>query len=263
MSIDFPLILTAITLITGLVTLLDKLWWSKVRAKQGLSSIPFIIEQSRAFFPVFLLVLVIRSFIGQIYHVPTGSLEPTVLPGDYIVVSQYSYGLRLPVLNTKIFNIEQPKRGDIAVFRAPDASGLTLIKRVIGLPGDHVVYRDKVLFINGQEMSQQFISKAEDIEPAGNIAVNKMQESFGNSTHQIYLNPYGNEINNFDITVPANSYFMMGDNRDDSEDSRYFGPVPDKNLMGKAQFILFSWNSDTTNFRRDRFLKMHAFSSAN
>jgi signal peptidase I len=256
MNFNFALILTLLVFITGLISLVDICWFAKQRTKKNIDKRPFLIEQARSFFPVFLAVLIIRSFIIQFYHVPSGSLEPTILPGDYVAVNQFAYGLRLPVINTKIIPINNPKIGDIALFNSPAEKGLILIKRVVGVPGDHIQYKNKVLYINGKEATQTFISNAEDIEPINNIPVKKIQEDLNGVKHDIYINPVSTDpIDNadFDVTVPAGSYFMMGDNRDMSADSRYFGMVSDKYIIGKGFLVVLSWNSEKNNFRFDRF----------
>lgn len=256
MNFNFALILTLAVIITGLISLIDIIWLQKRRTNNGITKRPFIIEQARAFFPVFFIVLVIRSFIIQFYHVPSGSLEPTILPGDYVAVNQFAYGLRLPVINTKIIPVSNPKLGDIVVFNSPAEKGMILIKRVVGVPGDHIQYKDKVLYINGKEAKQTFISNAQDIEPLNNIPVKKYEEDLNGIKHAIYINPLSaDQIDNadFDITVPAGSYFMMGDNRDMSADSRYFGLVSDKYIIGKGFLVVLSWNDQIDKFRFNRF----------
>ena len=142
-NFDFPFYLTLAVAVTGVVTLVDQIMWAKSRKAMG-GKQPKIIEFSRSFFPALLIVWIIRSFIVQPYRVPTGSLEPTVMPGDFIAVSQYSYGLRLPVTNTKILGTGEPKRGDIALFYWPDDTRVRFVKRVVGLPGDHIEYKNKI-----------------------------------------------------------------------------------------------------------------------
>ena len=243
MIIDFAFYLTIIVLITGMVTLLDKLFFAKKRRLAGKTKPPLWIEYMRAFFPVLLAVWILRSFIFQPYRVPTGSLEPTIMPGDFIAVEQFAYGLRLPMLNQEFLNIGKPKRGDIALFRWPRDPNMVFVKRVIGLPGDHVTYKNKVLYINGKKMGQTFLYRTNDVGPYGyRRLVEVKQENLEGIKHDIYVQPYGGEIQNYHLVVPPRHYFVMGDNRDDSDDSRQWGFVPAKNLIGKAFGIWMSWN---------------------
>ncbi len=242
--IDFPFILTAFVLLTGLIALADILFFAKKRVGAGQAKMPYIIEFSRSFFPALLLVWIVRSFIIQPYRVPTGSLEPTVLPGDFIAVKQFSYGLRFPVLNTTIAKIGEPQRGDIALFHWPVDTSKLFVKRVIGIPGDHIVYKNKILTINGKEMMQTYVGKAEDIEQDGIISqVEQKTENLDGVKHAIFVKPDIFDQLDIDVIVPQHHYFMMGDNRDDSDDSRSWGFVPDSYLVGKAFGIWMSWNS--------------------
>jgi len=176
--------------------------------------------------------------------VPTGSLEPTILPGDFIAVSQFSYGLRLPVLNYKIFKTWEPKRGDITLFRWPKQPSIVFVKRVVGVPGDHVVYRNKILTINGTIARQILLGHALDIEPEQvPIAVQIKLENLLGVKHKIFVRSQGGNVTSFDLVVPQGFYFMMGDNRDNSDDSRDWGFVPEQNLIGKALVIWMSWDS--------------------
>jgi len=243
LSVDFPLILIFLVFLSGIIALLDLLFFAKRRQQAGKKQ-PKTVEYARSFFPVLLLVLLIRSFIGQPYRVPTGSLEPTVIPGDFIAVSQFSYGLRLPVTHTKILNIGEPKLGDIALFRWPVNPARIFVKRVIGVPGDHVVYKNKVLTINGKTMPQKLLGTALDIEPGyKTVSVLRKQEDLMGHKHQIFVHKHGGLPRNFDVVVPKGMYFMMGDNRDNSDDSRAWGFVPESALIGKAYLVFFSWNS--------------------
>lgn len=255
MSMNFPLILVSLTALTGVIWLLDSLFFLGARKRrQGTAIVkhPLIVEYSRSFFPVLLAVLVIRSFIVQPYRVPTGSLEPTILPGDFIAVNQFAYGLRLPVIGTKILNIGEPKRGDIVVFRWPVDPSIDFVKRVIGLPGDHVVYQNKILTINNQPVSQKIIGDSIDLEPSGNIPSMLIEENLLGVKHQILVHYQGGETGDFDFTVPKGLYFMMGDNRDESSDSRFWGLVPESALEGKAFVIWMSWDSQNHDIRWNR-----------
>lgn len=256
---NFELILFVLTAISGLIYLIDVLWLAKKRKTQdsGVSETqqPWVIHQARSFFPVLLLVLLLRSFIVEPYRIPSGSLKPTLETGDFIVVNKFIYGLRLPVWHTQFLPIKKPQRGDIFVFRFPPNPSVDYIKRVIGIPGDHIVYQDKVLTINGKTMPQKFLSYGIDHDEThpelGSWKVEKREENLNGVKHQIYVRP-DIEAQNFDITVPEGKYFAMGDNRDSSSDSRYWGPVPEANIIGEAFCVLVSWNVDTDTVRWSR-----------
>ncbi len=249
LGVDFPLILTTLVLVTGAILLISRFVLVKketFRDKQDNWAVRF----SKEYFPVLLLVLVIRSFIGQIYRVPTGSLEPTVMPGDMILVSQFAYGLHLPVIHNKIFNIGEPKIGDVAVFRWPANPNITYVKRIIGVPGTKISYQHKTLYINGKEAKQTFYKKGYDDERYGHegmLPVTQFIENLNGVKHLININTSNRGINNepqaFNLIVPKGYYFAMGDNRDNSSDSRMWGFVPEANLVGKAYWVVFSWNS--------------------
>lgn len=257
---NFALTLTLLVLCTGVIALIDILFFHRRRERKGKAQ-PIIVEYSRSFFLVLFFVWIIRSFVVQPYRVPTGSLEPTVLPGDFLAVNQFSYGLRFPVINYPFVKIGQPKRGEIALFYYPVDPSLIYVKRVIGVPGDHVVYKDKVLYINGKEMTQQFIGTGEDVEPAiggmpeqHNPVIEKSEDLDG-LVHDIYLAPEGGMLGNIDVVVPPGMYFMMGDNRDNSGDSRVWGYVPDRYLIGKAFVIWMSWDPINHRIRWNRIGK--------
>lgn len=250
--IDFPLILLSATGISGLIYLVDVIFFSKKRQRQH-KEMPLLIDYARSFFPILLIVLGIRSFVIQPFRVPTGSLEPTVLPNDFVLVNQFAYGLRFPVWNKKILSIGEPKRGDIAVFRYPVNPHLDYIKRVIGLPGDHIEYKNKTLTVNGQLMPQTFLDEGVDFEPPNSyVPVKLYQENLDGITHHIFRNPKVNNYETFDINVPQGHYFVMGDNRDNSLDSRAWGFVPEENLVGKAFLIWFSFGDDNYRIRWNR-----------
>jgi signal peptidase I len=202
--------------------------------------------------PVILAVFLLRSFAFEPFKIPSGSMMPTLLVGDLILVNKFVYGLRLPVINKKITEGQAPQRGDVMVFRYPPQPNLDYIKRVIGLPGDQVSYINKKLKINGTVVPTD---KLEDyFYDDKSVYLNHFSETINNKDHQILSDPrrsdsvqgvfnfYGKEncqysIDGFVCTVPSGHYFMMGDNRDDSMDSRYWGFVPEANIVGKAFFI--------------------------
>lgn len=195
-----------------------------------------------------------RSFLFEPYRIPSGSLKPTLLDGDFIIVNKFDYGLRLPISNTEFFSIGQPERGDIMVFHWPADPKYDFIKRVIGLPGDHIRYIHKTLYINGKKIPQTFSRFAED----SNIQhqswpVDCLEEDLLGVKHKIYINTDQPAYDLSDLVVPPHMYFVMGDNRDNSQDSRYWGFVPEKNIVGKAIRIVLSWDGNDHRFRWSRF----------
>lgn len=250
---DFAFYLTLAVVVTGIIFLLDVIFWARKR-KVANKKEPIVIEYARAFFPVLLLVLLIRSFVAQPYRVPSSSLAPTILPGDLLLVKQFAYGLRLPVTNTKIIPIGEPKHGQIFLFRYPVNPNMTFIKRVVGVPGDHIQYINKVLYVNGVEAKQKLIKATHYIDENGiYFTENLMEENLDGIKHEIYVQPEGGETQDVDVTVPPGHYFAMGDNRDNSGDSRIWGFVPEDNLIGQASFIFMSWNSNDTGFDKIRW----------
>ncbi|CEG57421.1 signal peptidase I [Legionella fallonii] len=241
---NFALILVLLSFISGFIYLLDIIFWAKKRApgqKPG-----HIIEYSRSFFPVFFIVLLLRSFLVEPFRIPSGSLEPTLLVGDFVAVNKFAYGLKLPVLETEVVPISNPKTGEIAVFRWPPDPTYDYIKRVIGIPGDKVSYHNKTLTINGKEATRTFVEYT--IDESSGKAVAKYKENLNGVVHDIFIRADVPSVD-FDIVVPEGNYFMMGDNRDDSADSRYWGYVPNAYLRGKAFLVWMSWNSKTDNLR--------------
>lgn len=241
---NFALILVILSALTGLIYLLDILFWQKKRiVGQNPSK---LIEYSRSFFPVFFVVLLLRSFLFEPFRIPSGSLEPTLLVGDFLAVNKFAYGFRLPVIEKQIIPVAHPKTGEIAVFRWPPNPSFDYIKRVIGVPGDHVQYHNKVLTLNGHKAAQTFVEYTTD-ESSGN-AVAQYKENLNGREHDIFIRPDVEAVD-VDVIVPKGHYFMMGDNRDDSADSRFWGFVPDANLRGKAILIWMSWDSHTAMIR--------------
>lgn len=253
MNANFLTILFCLTIISGLIALVDRLFWRPARQSAGITKLPKIVEYAISFFPVFLLVLVIRSFILQLFVVPTGSLEPTIMPRAYILVNQFAYGLRLPVTETKIIPIGEPQRGDIVLFHSPVVPNMDLIKRVVGVPGDHISYVNKVFFINGQEAKQRFVGYTTDGngDNSPRWTVKILEEDLLGVKHLIYVCdsqtmgcPSSGNQDFRDLVVPPGQYLMIGDNRDNSDDSRYWGFVPEKNIMGQGARVILSWDSD-------------------
>lgn len=252
MYFDFAFYLTLVVIITGVITLIDQIFFRKKRMathkKPG-----WVVEYARSFFPILLVVWVIRSFIVQPYRVPTGSLEPTILPGDFIAVNQFAYGLKFPIGNFTIIPIGSPKRGDIVLFRYPLNPSVIYVKRVIGLPGDHIEYLNKVLYVNGKRMPQTFIGKGYDLdETQYKRPVMIKEENLAGVKHKIFLWWSGGDTHAYDFYVPKGMYFMMGDNRDNSDDSRDWGFVSEKELIGKALAIWMSWDGHRYRIRWHR-----------
>ncbi len=256
---NFPATLTLLVAGTGIIALVDRLFFHRKRVAENRQR-GLVVENAYGFFGVLLLVWIIRSFIIQPYRVPTGSLQPTVVPGDFLVVNQFAYGLRFPIGNQQFIATGKPKRGDIVLFYWPVNPSVVFVKRLIGLPGDHIEYRNKVLYINGKEMAQTALGKAMDDEPPmypnpeEHIPVLLKEENLDGVKHQIYMVDDVNNVSsgNFSLVVPPGSYFMMGDNRDNSDDSRTWGLVTENYLIGKAFGIWMSWDSLNHRVRWER-----------
>ena len=252
---NFALILLVLLLITGVLYAVDVLKFRKLRDKNAKE--PLWVEWGAGFFPVILIVFVLRSFLFEPFKIPSGSMIPTLLIGDFILVNKFTYGIRLPVINQKIIDINLPQRGDVMVFRYPEDPSLDYIKRVIGLPGDTVAYQNKRLSINGKAVemekiadynhsermyySEQYVAKMGDVE----------HKLLNDSDAPAFIQGVSNFPNRENCTynavgvickVPAGHYFMMGDNRDNSKDSRYWGFVPEQNIVGKAFFVWMNFS---------------------
>lgn len=251
---NFALILFLFVLATGVLWVIDHFWLRKKRAADAKD--PWWVEYGASFFPVILAVFVLRSFLVEPFKIPSGSMMPTLLVGDFILVNKFTYGIRIPVLNKKIIETGSPQRGDVVVFRYPPDPSLDYIKRVVGLPGDQVTYRNKKLFINGQEVMEKKIGDFLDRDRL--YYTPHFTETLGTVEHSVLIDPeaaghvqpivrfphndkchYNSE--GVSCEVPPGHYFMMGDNRDNSQDSRFWGFVPDQNLVGKAFFIWFNF----------------------
>jgi signal peptidase I len=243
---SFSFILLALTVFSGVVTLIDIIWQKRAvkLGEEPRNKLPVLVDYSKSFFPVLLIVLLLRSFLWQPYQVPTGSLEPTVVPGDLILVDQYAYGLKMPVWNKVFIPTTTLKRGDIAVFHYPVNTNLNFVKRIIGVPGDKISYVNKVLTINGKVMQQTRLKSGFDTEPnQPSTAVTIYSENLDGVKHEIQINNQVPVNNFYNLVVPKGEYFMMGDNRDNSEDSRYWGFVPKADFIGKASVVFMSWDS--------------------
>lgn len=249
----FAAVLLLSIVLTGVVWGIDVLLFKR---RRGTAAEPALVEMARSFFPIVLVIFLLRSFLYEPFKIPSESMLPTLHVGDFILVNKYAYGVRLPVINKKVIENGQPQRGDVMVFRLPENPAKDLIKRVVGLPGDRIVYRNKQLTINDQPVDTQKLGAGTEVDNRQEMrGIVAMREKLGNKAHVTLQNPlmpsvnpaglrafpnreqcqYSNE--GFACTVPAGHYFTMGDNRDNSDDSRYWGFVPDKNIVGKAVSI--------------------------
>ncbi|HEX9571065.1 MAG TPA: signal peptidase I [Burkholderiales bacterium] len=252
---NFALILFVLLLFTGAFALADAVYFRAQR--RGDDKEPWWIEYPKSFFPVILIVFLLRSFLVEPFKIPSGSMVPTLVVGDFILVNKFAYGIRIPLANKKIIGVGEPRRGDVMVFRYPEDPSLDYIKRVIGVPGDKIVYANKRLFINGVEQphrqtsdylhrerihySRQLIEKVGGVEHA--ILIEDEAPAAVPFTRPFPFREncnYNNE--GVACTVPPGHYFMMGDNRDNSADSRVWGFVPDENIVGRAFFIWFNFS---------------------
>jgi signal peptidase I len=248
-GVDFSLILVLATAASGLVWGGYALVRMTVRRPAGegepeeepeLRPVPTVVEYARSFFPVLLVVLLVRSFLYEPFRIPSSSMVPTLLVGDFIFVNKYQYGLRLPVTNTKIIDIGSPQRGDVVVFKLPSDPKTNYIKRLVGLPGDRITYRRKQLSVNGVLIPIEQVGRYTGGIPVG---ASRAIEQLGKVRHDVLLMPHQPSLEGT-FTVPEGHYFMMGDNRDNSRDSRYpgVGYIPEQNVVGKAVRIWMNWS---------------------
>lgn len=281
MANTFSIILTLITLFTGIVWLFDKLVLSKKRqqklahlksqvndldkaTEEKITRKSWLVENCVSIFPVIGIVLILRSFIYEPFQIPSGSMMPTLLVGDFILVEKYAYGLKDPIWRTQIIETGKPKRGDIVVFKYPLNPNIDYIKRVVGLPGDTIIYQsDKRICLQpkGQDSCQLIeVDNLKDSPFAQDgVILTQMTEQLGDVSHQILTNYARSDATNFykpranvnQWVVPEGEYFVMGDNRDNSSDSRYWGFVPEADLVGKAVAIWVSFEFDRSS---DSFL---------
>jgi signal peptidase I len=243
---DFSFWLLVAALVTGLVWLVDARVFRPRRLRgsgsaAGTAREPVLVEYARSFFPIIVLVLVFRSFLFEPFRIPSDSMMPTLLDGDFIFVNKFTYGLRLPVANTEVLALGEPQRGDVVVFRLPSEPSVNYIKRLVGLPGDHVVVRDKRVYINDvlQDVRLDGYSEPYGSTPRAQVGI----EQLGGREHRtLYIDERLSV--DFDDVVPAGHFFFMGDNRDNSRDSRFpeVGYVPVDNVVGRAVRIWLNWN---------------------
>lgn len=245
----FELILFVAVCVCGAVMLVCRLAFPEIAKR---SPEPWYLDYARSFFPVLLIVFLLRGFIAEPFRIPSGSMLPTLEIGDFILVNKFTYGVRLPVSHHKVLEMNDPQRGDIVVFRYPVDNKTSFIKRLIGLPGDVVEYKRRQLFVNGERVGSvnlgdyipfgesQALAKYAQTIPTGEL--NAPDTSMVEYTTLQQKIPRGRGREGTWV-VPQGQYFMMGDNRDDSHDSRAWGFVPDENIVGKAFFVWFHYNS--------------------
>ncbi len=286
MSWDFALILFVLLIVSGIVWILDFFWLRKRRRARAVEAMaatgpavrgldpsraaqvrqeaydranraPWWVEYGASFFPVILFVFVLRSFVVEPFRIPSGSMLPTLQDGDLILVNKYQYGIRLPIVDQKVISLGRPDRGDVVVFRYPVDPSIDYIKRVVGVPGDVVQYRNKELYVNGDRVEQ--VRDGDYFEPDRGNYIARYTEALGSTDHNILLDrrapqrlvPISDYPNRdlceysrsgVECEVPPGHYFMMGDNRDNSLDSRYWGFVSDKHVVGRAFFIWMNFS---------------------
>jgi signal peptidase I len=240
MTIDFPLLLVLAVAFTGAVWLVDALVLAPARRRrgQGEEADPVLVEYSKSFFPVLFVVFVLRSFLVEPFQIPSSSMVPTLQVGDYILVNKFTYGIRLPVVRTEVVDLGEPERGDVMVFFPPHMNKTYYIKRVIGIPGDQVTYRNKRLYVNGEQVPEEPVAVLPDARAGQRVSL----AAFGDRQHLVQTD-LARSPRDFSVIVRPGHYFMMGDNRDNSSDSRVWGQVSEKDIVGKAFAVWMHWDS--------------------
>jgi signal peptidase I len=228
-------ILLVLALLTGSLVVLGKI----KRMPEGRST---FVDYGRSLFPVIMIVFVLRSFIVEPFRIPSGSMLPTLHLGDFILVNKAAYGLRLPIVYHKVVPTGSPERGDVMVFRFPENPKINFIKRVVGLPGDRIRVVGRTLYVNGDKVQQELIDDNHQTNDRRAYVSNRYLETLDDATHNILVRGNGWGSKGFDGVVPKGHYFVLGDNRDNSRDSRYWGFVPEENLVGRAFFIWMAWD---------------------
>lgn len=247
---DFSSLLAGATILCGVIWAGDRLYFKARRDKMAPE--PKLVEYAVSFFPILLAVSLLRSFVVEPFRIPSGSMRPTLLEGDFILVNKFSYGIRLPLTGTKVWAVDEPKTGEIFVFRSPKDTSIDFIKRVVGLPGDKISYHNKVLMINGKPIENTFLGTVYETTALGQqYPVKHYQEKLADRPHSIYISQEPRE-DSPEVTVPEGMYFAMGDNRDFSGDSRDWGFVPQGLILGKAFYIWMSWDSQAKDIRWSR-----------
>ena len=261
MNFDIELVLVVGGFLTGVIWLADILFLSKRRpvtepSVDDMADMenpePWYVEYAKSFFPVLIIVLILRSFIAEPFRIPSGSMMPTLLIGDFILVNKFSYGIRLPVIHTKVVDLGEPERGDVVVFRYPKNPSVDYIKRIVGVPGDHIAYYDKQLYVNGNPATLDLMGEYAEIDPAqarpGEIL---LSEDLTGVEHDILIDKTRMSVEG-EFVVPEGAFFVMGDNRDNSNDSRFWGVVPEANLVGKAFMIWMNWDFSNNSMQPSR-----------
>jgi len=252
---DFAFFLLSGTVLTGIIWLFDSLVLvprrkinnpheysgESLHGGQSSGKEPIVVEYAKSFFPVLLIVFLLRGFLVEPFRIPSGSMIPSLYIGDFILVNKFAYGVKVPVLNKVIFEMDKPKRGDVAVFKYPRDPSIDYIKRVVGIPGDHVAYYKKVLYVNGKQIETK--SVGEYSGPGEFNPAKEYTENLLGVEHNILIIPSKPVGFEGEYIIPEGHYFMMGDNRDNSNDSRYWGVVAEKYLVGKAFMIWMHWDS--------------------
>ncbi len=242
MDFDFSFFLVIASFVTGIVWGAYLIYLKSTGQQFDEEKEPLLVEYARSFFPIVFIVLILRSFLMEPFRIPSGSMMPTLLVGDFILVNKFSYGVRLPVVNDKIIELGEPERGDIVVFRYPKNPGVDYIKRVIGLPGDRISYYKKQVMVNGKPAKQVSMGRYTGVGQGSNMTgAEHLSEDLMTVEHDILVNRGAPSVEGV-FEVPKGHYFVMGDNRDNSNDSRYWGTVPEANLVGKAFFIWMNWD---------------------
>ncbi|MGI9334894.1 MAG: signal peptidase I [Gammaproteobacteria bacterium] len=267
MRLDFPAMMVLLVAVTGGIWAVDALFLSRRRRAAALEGakgtgegvgvaetmpppVPKLVEYARSFFPVFLIVLLLRSFLAEPFRIPSGSMMPNLLVGDLILVNKFVYGIRLPVLENKLIELGSPERGDVVVFRYPQDPSTPFIKRIIGLPGDAIVYENKTLYVNGEPAPQAKIGTYTGIGSGRSMTgATLATETLDGREHDILFHS-SYPSTRFETRVPEGSYFVLGDNRDNSRDSRFWGTVADELLIGKAFMIWMNWDNGQINWSR-------------
>jgi len=261
MNFDFQAVMVLVLAISGLIWLVDSIKFAP-RRRMALAKAtevaggelddetvnkvarePLLVEYSRSFFPIILVVLLLRSFVAEPFRIPSASMMPTLLIGDFILVNKYAYGMRLPLVGAKIVDVGKPKRGDVVVFRFPKDPSIDYIKRVVGLPGDRIAYYNKTVFVNGQPAKQKSLGLYTGIGAGLSMSgASLREEKLGDIQHNILIQT-NRKLVEGEFIIPEGQYFVMGDNRDNSNDSRFWGTVPEENLVGRAFMIWMNWDS--------------------
>ncbi len=252
MDYDFSFFLFAASIVTGTIWGGYLLLLKSKGETFDENNEPVVVEYARSFFPIVFIVFLLRSFLAEPFRIPSASMMPTLLIGDFLLVNKFAYGIRLPVINEKIIRIDEPKRGDIVVFRFPKDPTVDYIKRVVGIPGDKVAYYNKKLSINDVAVDQVSLGIYQGVGQGQDMTGSEqLEENLAGVEHTILIRQDAPTMEG-SYVIPPGNYFVMGDNRDNSNDSRYWGTVPEENLVGKAFFIWMNWDWEHKGIGFDR-----------